>query len=331
VFCGDFYQLGPVQPDKETKFLFEDQVWGQTIDASVYLTEVYRQTESDFVSMLHRIRVGDVDNDMIKKISATSAHALHNKLGIKPTTLFCMNKDVDAINKASLDRLKTAAKVELPHYDYFENDAYKKLYEKSFTLPKDLELKVGAQVMLLININTEDGLVNGSRGVVVGMFDQLADEDKGLVDENGKMFDRPPYDGIKVLFLDGKTRIIKAHKQAFKDGDDGSSDMPDRAYRIQYPLKLAYALTIHKSQGLSIDYLEVDLRGSFCPGQAYVALSRATSFKNLRVKNFSARAVITSGVVKKFYGNISLGEKRERTTGELERMFDKVAKRIVSQ
>ena len=102
--------------------------------------------------------------------------------------------------------------------------------------------------------------------------------------------------------------LIKSDAQTFSDCH--GPDAPVRARRIQLPLKLAYALTIHKSQGLSIDLLDIDLRGAFTHGQAYVALSRATSFETLRVRFFTEDSIITSPAVKTFYER--LGKKRKR-------------------
>ena len=313
VFSGDFFQLGPVQKNKATKFLFEDYVWPRIIDESVHLTHIYRQRNQEFVEILQKIRVGKVTDEIIKKIDATKRHKLDNANGIKPTILFCRNLDVDAINKSSIKRIEGEMYTK-ESLDYYADDSYKKLYEKSFTMQPELELKVGAQVMLLINLNVEGGLVNGSRGVVTNFVRDRANDD----DEDCEPADfTGPVSGIGVKFANGREEVILPYKQEFRDDDDHMDD-PPKAYRIQYPLRLAYALTIHKSQGLSIDCLEIDLRGCFAHGQAYVALSRATSFENLRVKNFSKKCIITSEVVKNFYN--SMGSNK-RPRGALEAMF----------
>ena len=313
VFSGDFFQLGPVQKNKQTKFLFEDYVWTRVIDECVHLTHIYRQRNQDFVDILQKIREGDVSEDTIKKIDSTKHNKLVNSNGIKPTTLFCRNLDVDAINKSSIKKIE-GEMFNNDSVDYYLDDSYKKLYEKSFTMQPDLQLKVGAQVMLLINLNVEGGLVNGSRGVVSKFVRDKGKEDDDECDPDdhtGRV------SGIGVKFSNGREEVIQPFKQEFRDDDD-SMEAPAKAYRIQYPLRLAYALTIHKSQGLSIDCLEIDLRGCFAHGQAYVALSRATSFENLRVKNFSKKCIITSEVVKNFYNNL---DSKKRPRGALEAMF----------
>lgn len=311
VVCGDFFQLGPVQKDrKKTKFIFEDRVWADMVTKTVHLTQVYRQKNSDFIDMLHKIRVGDVSDDIVSRIKATEQHKLKNEHGIKPTVLFCRNVDVDALNDAGLRQLD-GEEFEYKSNTFFENDDYKRLYEKSFTVLDELTLKVGAQVMLIQNLSVEGGLVNGSRGVVTEIIPKGNDEF--------------PTGGVMVEFMNGVKRMLQPFKQVFKD-DNASIDGPERAYRIQYPLKLAYALTIHKSQGLSIDFLEIDLRGCFAAGQAYVALSRATSFETLRAKNFSKRSVITSETVKAYYENVDKNGPKRKHEGPIEKLFSKRTK-----
>jgi ATP-dependent DNA helicase PIF1 len=315
VVCGDFFQLGPVQKGKKLKYLFEDVVWDRVIDETVHLTEVYRQTNQDFIEMLHRIRVGDVTDEIATKIVSTAGHSLENDIGIKPTILYCRNADVDAINTNSIRKLDGELNT-FSGVDYFASDAYKKLYEKSFTLPKTLELKVGAQVMLIVNLNVFGKLVNGARGVVVKIQKMGEDETCDGHDEDEDDVTKSATGGVWVRFMTGATVLITPFKQGFKD-DNAPPDGPDRVSRTQYPLRLAYALTIHKSQGLSIDYLEVDVRGCFAPGQCYVALSRATSFETLRVRNFEKRCVITSPVVNAFYDKMKCGDMK-RVRGPLD-------------
>lgn len=311
VFTGDFFQLGPVQKDrKTTKFVFEDDIWNELMNECVHLTEVYRQKSTEFIDMLHRIRTGDIDDDLIKKIQNTASNKLQNDDGIAPTVLFCKNVNVDAMNLRGIATLKGKEHT-FPAIDTFLDDTNKDLYNGAFTYAKSLTLKVGAQVMLIKNLDIEKKLVNGSRGVVTDIV-----EDDPITCPGGR---------VTVKFMDGREHIIKPDMQKFTDDPtQGSTQAPVLAQRIQYPLKLAYALTIHKSQGLSIDYLHVDLSGAFSSGQAYVALSRATSFDTLRVSNFSKKCVITNQQVRDFYERIGRGDttiKRPRTSGQIETYF----------
>jgi len=324
VVCGDFFQLGPVQKNrKTTRFIFEDIVWDQMVSKIVHFTQVYRQTNGDFIDMLHKIRVGNVTDDMVARIKATEEHKLVNDKGIKPTILFCRNVDVDAINISGIKRLNGEEHV-FDCTTYFADDECKQLYGKSFTLPENITLKVGAQVMLIQNLDVSVGLVNGSRGVVVAIS--------------------PEDDEIEVQFMNGVTKKIIPFKQAFTSNPTSNEDKDEDfeytyeeeyecAYRIQYPLKLAYALTIHKSQGLSIDFLKIDLNGCFAAGQAYVALSRATSFDTLCVRNFTKKCVITSKVVMDYYDNIAAGVDvpKRKMEGPLDKMFPVKKQKIVTK
>jgi ATP-dependent DNA helicase PIF1 len=295
VLVGDFYQLAPVQKErKEPKYIFEDFIWEELIDETVHLTKVYRQSNDKFIDMLHKIRVGDVDDEIIKNITSTGSNVLENDLGIKPTILYCRNVDVDALNKKSLASLEGEA-VEFKADDYYQSEDCRKVHEKNFTFPPSVTVKEGAQVMLLKNFDVENKLVNGSRGVVTKV---------------------EPDKGVEVLFLNGRTMYVPISTQEVRD----NMNAPLQACRRQIPLKLAYAITIHKSQGLSIDYLEINLNGAFAPGQAYVALSRATNFDTMRVVGFTKKSVKTSEKVKKFYAMLKDPPKK-RT--KLEILMDK--------
>lgn len=269
VLTGDFFQIGPV---KVEKFVFEDPVWEELIDSTVYLTEVYRQKSDSFVDLLSRLRTNTLSDQDIKMIQGATGNILKTNNDIVPTILYCRNIQVDTLNTRELAKL-TGDTVVFDAMEFYSNEDAKNQYTKNFTYPTVLELKVGAQVMLIKNLDVGEGLVNGSRGVVVSL--------------NNKQ--------VKVKFFNGLEMIIPPSAQeVMHKGKVVAS-------RTQVPLRLAYALTIHKAQGLSIDYLHVDLRGAFTHGQVYVALSRATSLENLRVSNFSKNGVIVDERVTEFY------------------------------
>ena len=266
VFTGDFGQLPPVgTPD----YLFQSDLWSSMDFTVVNLDKVYRQSDKIFVDLLLRLRDNTLTDEDIDLIKCTSFNELE-KEGIKPTILYCRNRDVDRINNQELDKLPGVRHV-------FKCDEYSKSRkEVTFNLPEELCLKVGAQVMLLFN--DEPTLVNGSRGVIQDIKS----------------------DSLVVRFYNGRVKEYLKHKQEFED-DKGKVI----AYRKQYPFRLAWCLTIHKSQGMTIDLLDIDLQGTFANAQAYVAISRGVGLDKIRVRNFTKRCVITSNVVKNFHKEIT--------------------------
>lgn len=273
LLTGDFGQLPPVQKNRETPFyLFQDELWNRMELNVVNLTQIYRQRDKEFVELLMRLRGNELTDEDIELIQSTK----NNNLGdnqIKPTILYCRNRDVDRMNMmelAKLDGESIVCKAE----DFFKN----KELEKSitFNLPEELALKVGAQVMLLFN--DEQDLVNGSRGIV----DSIKNSNT-----------------ITVRFYNGRVKDYTQYKQEFTD-EHGKIV----AYRKQFPFRLAWCLTIHKSQGMTIDLLDVDLYGAFAYAQAYVAISRGVGLDNIRIRNFDRKSVLVSKVVRKFHNEM---------------------------
>lgn len=261
VFSGDFLQLPPVKD----RWAFQSMVWSEAIINTFILEEPKRYQDRRWFEMLlrfrraihtpedikflrTRVKAYDVYLDSIAKASVTT---------IKPTILFSKKIDVDAQNDQELDKLRDPARTYIaedaftPYNSHAKYDHYIKPLDD--TIPKAITLKKGAQVMLKANLDIEAGLANGSRGVVVEIIDS----------------------GVKVKWMDGTTTIVTQHTWTQEDKDG-------KASRSQMPLILAWSLTIHKCQGSTLDYAIVDVGPSvFCPGQAYVALSRVRSSEGL--------------------------------------------------
>jgi ATP-dependent DNA helicase PIF1 len=187
--------------------------------------------------------------------------------GIEATKLYSKNVDVDKINAERLAELGGQATV-FPATDKGQAS----MLDKMTMYQKHLELKVGAQVILLKN---REGLANGSRGVVV------------------KFEKNVPL----VKFVNGRHELIEF--DTVEKEVNGQS-----VSRTQLPLKLAWALTIHKSQGMSLDAVEVELSGIFEEGQGYVALSRARTLEGLRVVGFNPNKIRAAAKVKAFMANL---------------------------
>jgi ATP-dependent DNA helicase PIF1 len=180
---------------------------------------------------------------------------------IKPTVLFCTNANVDAMNQACLEKLEGPSRIFAAH------DTGTVSHGRDMLIPASLELRVGAQVMCLKNFK-ELGLVNGSRGAVIRFEGQWP-----VV-----MF----ANGDEHIMTNVESKVVNNGKVVFT--------------RRQVPLKLCWAITIHKSQGLTIDCLDVNLDGTERnPGQAYVAVSRGRSFDKMRVRNYHRRRFISIG------------------------------------
>lgn len=259
ILSGDFCQLPCINSDD---FCFESKTWGKCIDHTVYLTEIMRQKDREFQECLNNIRIGLLPEKTIKLLNSRLNVRLKNEFGIKPTKLYSTNYSVDYINNKELDKL---AKKDPDFYEYnMEFYVYPgtknkehiiEKYKKSCNAPDNLQLCIGAQVMLLWNLDTDGGLVNGSRGVVTNFINDVP----------------------VVKFLNGRELIIEHHIWEMEENDK-------KVLRaIQIPLKLAYCLTIHRSQGCSLDYAEIDLSNIFESGMAYVALSRVKSIKGLSI------------------------------------------------
>ncbi|GMI41608.1 hypothetical protein TrCOL_g11895 [Triparma columacea] len=298
ILSGDFYQLPPVKG----RFAFTSPLWAQAELRSFVLKEVIRQRgDSKFVNLLNKFRTGQIGSlelDDINECHEDVFKGFPND-GILPTKLYCKNRDVDAENRHHLAELKTKP-ITFRSRDVWKGNNRKK-FEIDFLLQQIQRkvndmicLKVGCQVMCLKNLPNED-LVNGSRGVVVGF------------EGNG-----PAYPIVK--WTGDMTSTVKP--AIFDQGVSGLL-----LQRMQLPLKLAWALTIHKCQGMTISRAEMKLSDAFESGQAYVALSRIESKDGLKLtgERVTQKDVRTNAAVTKFYATLDNqqggGEKRKAEGG----------------
>ena len=295
VFVGDFYQLPPVSREGPSGFAFESPLWKEVVQETHILTEISRQKDPVFQNILNEARAGELTPESYAVLESRKTMDW-KRLEIKPTLIFAKNTDVSAINETKLAKLPGEERVfdaqtDVP--DGLAPDIIKMLVEK---LDRDapyeakLRLKERAQVMLLKQLYEEvenkdgkksmspiHGLVNGSRGVVTGFA----------------------ADGNPVVkFLNGKVLIVKPAAWS-------SDDEPGALKRVQIPLRVAYAITIHKAQGASLDSALVDVGPStFEYGQAYVALSRVRNLESLFVFEIAPKAFRAHPAVKAFYAGL---------------------------
>ena len=235
------------------------------------LTIPMRQSEdTEFFDILNVVRWGKCNPDILDKLKGLQNTTYLD--GIEPTVLHSKNIDVDFINNNKLEELVDNGAEIIKYELKTSKNTLAKTWAESLKIPEILELCIGAQVMLFINLSIENGLVNGSRGVVVNL-------DKF---------------GVDVKFQNGLIEKIAYFQKADEDIKD---------LWISYiPLKLAYAISIHKSQSMTLDAVEMDLGLSiFSEGQAYTALSRARNLKSIRMKAISHKSFKSSVDVQDFY------------------------------
>lgn len=263
VLCGDFFQLPPVSSSKitnEKSFAFESQAWEQANFQIAYLSEQHRQQNDTLHTILNDIRAGTAGEHT--KVPLRTRYKKDPAGNLRPTLLYSKNINVDAINERELSMLTGDEK-----QFYMETTGYRTLVEslkKSCLAAVNLRLKIGAEVMFIKN-DLQGLYVNGTRCTVVG-FDR----------KNG-------WPVVKTYDED----IIVAEPEEWKYEDHGVV----RASIRQIPLRLAWAITIHKSQGMTLDAVEVDLGDAFEPGMGYVALSRVRKLSGLKLMNLNEMAL----------------------------------------
>ncbi|HET7320654.1 MAG TPA: HRDC domain-containing protein [Candidatus Saccharimonadales bacterium] len=260
ILVGDLFQLPPVNRASElVDFAHTSAAWAELDLRICYITEQHRVAGEDgLLDLLEAMRRGELEvehQEMLqKRIGATPpAH-------VAITRLYSHNVDVDTINNRHLQQLATET-----HTYHMKTKGNKPRVEglvKSLLAPEELVLKVGAEVMFVANDFTA-GFVNGSRGRVLKFEDNLP----------------------LVKLYTGK--IIKVEPYTWSVAEDGKV----KAEAVQLPLRLAWAITIHKSQGMSLDAAEIDLSKSFTPGMGYVALSRVRSLNGIYLTGINAMAL----------------------------------------
>jgi len=267
IAVGDFFQLPPVMKDHANNpdaldFVFELPLWKANLQQVIMLTQVHRQKDIEFVRLLAEIRQGRLSEAGLALLRSRIDAKIVCPEGLQPTQLFPTRVEASHANAAGLKKLpgeerlfvrKQATTGRLMGEQ--RQNACQKL-DDNMQAEVELKLKVGAQVMLLTNLNVAEGLCNGSRGVVTSFDEECT--------------------WPIVKFANGLTLMVKPFVW--------TETPPDKSWSIsntQVPLKLAYGITIHKSQSLSIDLLTICLARVFERGQGYVALSRARTLAGL--------------------------------------------------
>lgn len=293
ILSGDFYQLPPVgnKDSLSSHFCFESSEWNTVfpVQNQIQLIKIFRQTDSVYSSILNQIREGKIKRKSIDILQQYVERTVSPDLIIHPTKLYPTRHLVDSVNNHNMLRLKTEEHEFKAKKDYLENpethfseiDIQKEFEFLSNNLPCEptLRLKMGAQVMCVINIkiNNELLICNGSQGIVTSFC---------------------PAGFPVVKYNNGFEMIMTLHTW-----------MSEKIIGLcisQIPLILAWALTIHKSQGSTLDAAEIDIGDNiFECGQTYVALSRVKSLDGLYLSSFNYNKIKINKKVKEFYEELT--------------------------
>lgn len=272
ILVGDFFQLPPVNPhDHARQWAFLDPVWEASQLTPVILNRIMRTQDAQFLTVLNEVREG--------QLSQASLEFLHSRtlpppLPFHGTKLFPRRDQAEKLNLTRLEQIEAPVLQSVTEYTGKEADLEK--FKKNSPIPDVLNLKKGARVMLRQN-DPELRFVNGSTGEILKL-----DPDE-----------------IEIRLTDGDE--IRLAKTTFQLLD---ADGEVVATASNFPINLAWAVTIHKAQGATLDLLSTDLRGLWEPGQAYVAMSRVRSAETLFLDGWTPHSFKTDPEVLKFYRNL---------------------------
>ncbi len=290
---GDFYQLPPVQKQKENQrlfkeplYAFESSAWEYFSFKNILLKEVKRTSSKDFIKVLSKVRKGICDNEVQEYLLKLRNNKIKSQ---DPTYLFGRNEEANAMNKSRL------AQIHSDENYYFWNLEKKSFvhekrvasWAKSLPILEVLHLKVGAKV--IFSVNSWGKFVNGQRGVVQEVANDYV-----------------------VVQTQGREVTVYPHEFELNEFDSETLEPKSVATITQFPLKLAYAITIHKSQGMSLESLVCNLDYLFAPNQLYVAISRAINPDELQLEysrndflSYLQRVIVQNEIVDKFYESLS--------------------------
>ena len=305
VFSGDFYQLPPVMRSEDTEldptasaFCFESPLWPHTFHVMIELKKIFRQTDPVYMRILNQIRIGKLYKSGLDELTKHIGKPMPETF--VPTILLPRRRDADMINMSELAKLSGEEKIyklknvrevqsigsvpridSPPSYVSTPDDMEYNILTNSIMADKEIVLKKGAQVMCVANLDMEspEPIVNGSQGIIVDFVGQLP----------------------LVKFNNGAKRTVGFHTWK-------SEAKPEIGVQ-QIPLIYAWAITIHKAQGVSLDMAQIDAGSNiFECGQTYVALSRIKSLEGLYLTAFNPHKIKVNKKVQEFYAGLTKEE-----------------------
>lgn len=357
IVSGDFCQLPPVvtqyeKEDVKVVWAFKGQSWKDANFEVINLTEVKRQSDKVFIDALNKVRFGNCDADVKEVFS--NRYNVDFPDGIKPLRILPTNRKVDRWNDFELNKLDSAEYCNVGTI-MARNNTVLKMFEKNCNTPKELELKVGCQVMITKNgfckygtskykfkiptaftnhlkkmKNVKDYVVSYSNGSMAKFIDVVSLN--RLFSEYGVLLDECCYNirlggNQEIIVLETiqskEIILLGIHEHYTCSNNKGlkfinpeltkwnGDILTERDFTFvgeefdvrfrQFPLRLAYAITVHKSQGMTVDYAYINCRGMFAEGQMYVALSRVKSLEGLQLENFNPEYIMANEDAIEFY------------------------------
>lgn len=282
LFFGDFLQLPPINRDGKAGFCFNSEIWKSLNLETVLLNDSFRQHDDpQFIKILNNLRFGIIDEDDREQLMLRTT--IKDESKIKPTILTTHNAKVEKINEEHLRSI--GGEEVIYEAKYFGSPDRIEFLKKNCMASKALKLKVGAQVMMIKNTYQKDGIINGSLGIIKDFSSK-------------KSFPIVEFENGVVLTISQEEWLIEKY-------DEEKQEMIIEAGANQIPLILAWAITIHKSQGLTLDKISCDLQNAFSHGQVYVALSRARSLSGVFIESINFNSITSDQEAVRFYRSIS--------------------------
>lgn len=278
IVFGDFLQLPPVNKLNEKVFCFESEAWAEANFKVFLLQKVFRQDDALFVQLLDHMRFGCLTQNDMQLLQSRFEAQDTDKL-FRPTIISTHTHKAEEVNRDYMLNLQTPEKCYKAYF--IGNETKFDFLKKNCLAPEMLVLKQGAQVMMLKNTYQKDGIINGSIGIIRDFSEKKS------------------YPIVE--FSNGKTITVGFEEWNIEKFDEQKREIVVEATMVQIPLLPSWAITVHKSQGMTIDKIECDLCDAFAEGQVYVAISRVRTLNGLFIKSFNANRIIVNPKVVQYY------------------------------